>query len=95
MAQMAYVDELEAIIETEQALRRAIASRIAQDRGEPDALLEHQMQAADEAIEAWEDEADDEHDAHAFRPLTPLQTLLAEHRAICDRILDIRDRRLS
>ena len=94
---MAYTDELDPVLEAEQALRHGIAWRIAAERGEPDTgtLLEHQLRAADEAIEAWAVEADDEHDAHAFRPLTPLQALLAEHRAICDRILDIRDRRLS
>ncbi len=94
---MAYIDELELVLEAEQALRRRIALRIAQEHGEPaaDALREHQIQAADEAIEAWVGEAEDEHDARAFRPLTPLQELLAEHRAICDRILDIQDRRLS
>ncbi len=94
---MAYTDELEAVLEAEQALRRRIALSLAQERGEAAgaALLEHQMQAADAAIEYWLDEAEDAHDAHAFRPLTPLQSLLAEHRAVCERILDIRDRRLS
>ena len=97
MDAMAYTDELEAVLEAEQGLRRRIALCIALERGEPgaDALLEHQMQAADEAIEAWVEGAEEEHDARAFRPPTPLQALLAEHRAICDRILDIRDRRLS
>ena len=94
---MAYTDELEPVLEAEQALRRRIALRIAQEQAEPvaEALGEHHMHAADEAIEAWRDEAQDEHDAHSFRPLTPLQQLLTEHRAICDRIDDIRDRRLS
>lgn len=94
---MAYVDELERVLEAEQALRCRIALRLAQEQGEPAAtsLQEHHIRAADEAIEAWASEAEDEHDARAFRPLTPLQELLAEHRAICDRILDIQDRRLS
>lgn len=94
---MAYIDELALVIEAEQALRRRIALRIAQEQGDPasDAPRDHQLRAADEAIEAWASEAEDEHDARAFRPLTPLQELLAEHRAICDRILDIQDRRLS
>ncbi len=94
---MAYTDELESVLEAEQALRLMIALRIAEEGGEPAiaAPLEHHLQAADEAIEAWSDEDEDEHDARAFRPLTPLQQLLAEHRAICDRIADIRDRRLS
>lgn len=94
---MAYRDELERVLEAEQALRRRIALRIAQERGDAvtGALREHQIQAADEAIEAWAEEAQEAHDAQAFRPLTPLQQLLAEHRAICDRIFDIQDRRLS
>ncbi|HEY5796018.1 MAG TPA: hypothetical protein VIU82_13460 [Bosea sp. (in: a-proteobacteria)] len=94
---MAYRDELELVLEAEQALRRRIALRIAQERGEPvaETLRQHQIQAADEAIEAWVEDAEEAHDARAFRPLTPLQELLAEHRAICDRILDIQDRRLS
>jgi hypothetical protein len=94
---MAYIDELELVLEAEQVLRRRIALRIAQERGDAvgDVPRQHQMQAADEAIEAWVGEAEDEHDARAFRPLTPLQELLTEHRAICDRILDIQDRRLS
>ena len=94
---MAYIDELELVLEGEQALRRQIALRIAQEQGEPaaEAPREHHVRAADEAIEAWAGEAEDEHDARAFRPLTPLQQLLAEHRAICERILDIQDRRLS
>jgi hypothetical protein len=97
MDAMAYIDELELVLEAEQTLRRRIALRIAQERGDSvaDAPLEHQMRAADEAIEAWAADAEDDHDARAFRPLTPLQELLAEHRAICDRILDIQDRRLS
>lgn len=94
---MAYRDELELVLEAEQALRRRIALRIAQERGEAvtGTLREDQIQAADEAIEAWAEEAQEAHDASAFRPLTPLQQLLAEHREICDRIFDIQDRRLS
>ena len=94
---MAYTDELDAVLDAEQALRRRIALRIVEERAMPDAedQLENHMRAADEAIEAWSDEAQDEHDDRAFRPLTPLQQLLAEHRAICERIHDIRDRRLS
>ena len=94
---MAYTDELEPVLDAEQALRHRIALRIAQERAEPDAQvrLEPDMRAADEAIEAWAGEAQDEHDDRAFRPLTPLQQLLSEHRAICERIEDIRDRRLS
>ncbi|MFA6965380.1 hypothetical protein [Bosea sp. (in: a-proteobacteria)] len=94
---MAYTDELEPVLEAEHALRLRIARRIAEEGGElgADTPLEPHLQAADGAIEAWGAEDEDEHDARAFRPLTPLQQLLAEHRAICDRIADIRDRRLS
>ncbi|KRE17653.1 hypothetical protein ASE63_00105 [Bosea sp. Root381] len=94
---MSYRDELESVLEAEQAFRSRIALRLAEERGEPagDAPSAAQMQAADEAIAAWVDEGEEEQDSRAFRPLTPLQTLLAEHRAICERILDIRDRRLS
>jgi len=94
---MAYIDELERVLEAEQALRRRIALRIAREAGEQagDPLQEHHVRAADAAIEAWVEEAEEVHDAHAFRPLTPLQELLEEHRAICERIFDIRDRRLS
>lgn len=94
---MAYTDELEAVLEAEQTLRRRIALLLARERGEPadEAATEPQMRAADAAIDAWGEAGEDEHDSRAFRPLTPLQTLLAEHRAVCDRIHDIRDRRLS
>ncbi|KPF72618.1 hypothetical protein IP69_01625 [Bosea sp. AAP35] len=94
---MAYSDELDAVLEAEQALRRLIALQIAQEQGEPNGGSPSQfhVQAADAAIEAWCEDGEDDHDARAFRPLTPLQALLSEHRALCDRILDIRDRRLS
>lgn len=94
---MAYTDELEPVLEAEHALRLRIARRIAEEGGElgADIPLERHLRAADEAIEAWGGEGEDEHDARAFRPLTPLQQLLAEHQAICDRIADIQDRRLS
>lgn len=94
---MAYTDELEFVLEAEHALRLRIAQRIAEEGGGSGVAvpLEQHLQAADAAIEGWDEEDEDEHDARAFRPLTPLQQLLAEHRAICDRIADIRDRRLS
>ncbi|MDP3474672.1 hypothetical protein [Hydrogenophaga sp.] len=91
---MRYADELEAVLEAEQGLRLQIARRIAQESGVATPTQQH-VEAADAAIEAWGDEAEEEQDLHAFRPLTPLQTLLVDHRALCDRILDIRDRRLS
>lgn len=94
---MAYTDELEPLLTRAHELRRQIALRIAEEAGTPagDAPSEDQMQAADEAIAAWAAEGEDEQDMRAFRPIGPLQVLLAEHGAICDRILDIRDRRLS
>jgi hypothetical protein len=94
---MAYIDELEPLLEREQELRRAIALTIAEERGESvaGAPTQDQTAAADEAIEAWSEEFEFEHDMRAFRPLTPLQHLLAEHDAIRERIMDIHDRRLS
>ena len=94
---MSYRDELEAVVEAEQAIRARIALRVAQEQGQPagDAPTEAQMEAADEAIIAWAEQGEEEQDERAFRPQTPLQRLLAEHRALCERILDIRDRRLS
>ena len=94
---MAYTDELEPLLDREQALRRAIALTIAEERGEKAAAAPTQDQtaAADEAIQAWDQDFESEHDMRAFRPLTPLQQLLAEHHDIHERIMDIRDRRLS
>ncbi|MGO4667069.1 hypothetical protein [Bosea sp. 2RAB26] len=94
---MSYVDELEPLIRLEQELRQTIALSLAEERGQPHggAPTEEQLLVADEAIAAWAEEVDFEQDMRAFRPLTPLQTLLAEHLGICERIFDIRDRRLS
>ena len=94
---MAYTDQLEPLLEREQELRHAIALTIAQERGENPAgtPTRDQFAAADAAIEAWTEDFEFEHDMRAFRPLTPLQTLLAEHDAIRERIMDIHDRRLS
>ena len=94
---MSYVDELEPLLRLEQELRRTIALSLAEESGQRpvDAPTEEQLLAADEAIAAWAEEVDFEQDMRAFRPLTPLQTLLAEHLGICERIVDIRDRRLS
>lgn len=93
-----YWDELEAVIACEQALRRRIAERIAEEAGAPvgSAGLSHeQIAAADAAIAAWRREGEEEQDLNAFRAMGPLQQLLTEHRAVLDRIDDIRDRRLS
>ncbi|AMJ61282.1 hypothetical protein [Bosea sp. PAMC 26642] len=93
---MAYTNELEPLLDREQTLRQAIALRIAEESGEEAAApAEIHIKAAQEAIEAWIEESEWDQDTRAFRPQTPLQTLLAEHHAICERILDLRDRRLS
>lgn len=94
---MAYTDELEPLLDREQELRRSIALKIAEERGEnlAGAPTRDHVDAADEAIGTWDEEFEFEHDMRAFRPLTPLQQLLAEHHAIRERIMDIRDRRLS
>ncbi|RDJ22833.1 hypothetical protein DWF00_05550 [Bosea caraganae] len=94
---MAYTDELEPLLTLEHELRQKIALRIAEESGQKGgaAPSEDQMSAADQAIEAWSEEVDYEQDPRAFRPLTPLQTMLADHNEICERIMDIRDRRLS
>lgn len=91
-----YTDELDVIMEREQALRRSIALAIAEAANAPVAEpTEALIEAADEAIAAWSDGADEQHDEAAFRPLTPLQQLLQEHRAVTERIADTLDRRLS
>lgn len=94
---MAYADELDAVIAAEQGLRRRIAERIALEQGASGEgpLSPQHLAAADAAIENWAEAGEEELDPQAFRPLTPLQDILAEHRAVCDRILDIRDRRLG
>lgn len=98
---MAYTDELEPMLSLEHDLRIRIALRIAQESREPGdeprtgAPSEDQLSAADAAIAAWSEQHEAEQDMRAFRPLTPLQQLLADHDAIMERILDLRDRRLS
>lgn len=101
-----YTDELETMREAEAALRRQIAQQIASEQGaggpitgepgEPGTEASARWsEAADAAIEAWGESGEDDHDLRAFRPLTPLQTLLRDHSALCERIDDLRDRRLS
>lgn len=92
-----YTDELEPLLAAEQDLRVKIALRIAQESGAPASATpsEDQMAAADEAIEAWQAEGEDDQDMRAFRPIGPLQQMLIDHNLICERIIDIRDRRLS
>lgn len=94
---MAYTDELEPLLALEQELRRKIALRIAEEAGEqPDGTpSENQIAVADEAIANWIEAGEEDQDMRAFRPIGPLQQLLADHAQICERILDIRDRRLS
>jgi hypothetical protein len=97
IGKMAYTDELEPLLEREQDLLRAIALRIAEEAGTAPAShpSADQIQAAQDAIEAWAVEGEDDQDMRAFRPMGPLQQLLADHQRICERILDIQDRRLS
>jgi hypothetical protein len=85
------------LLALEQELRLKIARRLVDESGNAlrDPLSEDELRAADEAIAAWEQEGEDEQDMAAFRPLGPLQGLLADHAGIVERILDIRDRRLS
>lgn len=92
-----YRDELDAIAAYERELRGRIARRIAEEAGTPvvGEPSGPEMAAAEAAIEAWRREGESDADLRAFRPIGPLQRLLAEHRAACDRIDDVLDRRLS
>lgn len=92
-----YTDEIEPLLEAEKSLRLKIALRIAQEAGAPAraAPTQEDLAAADEAIALWQADGEDDADLRAFRPLGPLQDLLIDHAVICDRIADIRDRRLS
>ncbi|SFI13679.1 hypothetical protein SAMN05216304_1011041 [Bosea sp. OK403] len=94
---MAYTDELEPLLALEQELRRKIALRIAEEAGEQPGgdPSENQIAVADEVIANWTEAGEEDQDMRAFRPIGPLQQLLADHSLICERILDIRDRRLS
>ncbi len=94
---MAYTDELEPLLALEQELRRKIALRIAEEAGEQPGRdpSENQIMVADEAIANWIEAGEEDQDMRAFRPIGPLQQLFADHAQICERILDIRDRRLS
>jgi hypothetical protein len=92
-----YTDELDAVIAAEQRLRAEIALAMARDDGGADRACPspRHLAAADAAIDAWAEEGEEALDQRAFRPLTPLQELLAEHRSLLERIADIQDRRLS
>uniref|UniRef100_A0A9E8CTJ0 Uncharacterized protein n=1 Tax=Bosea sp. NBC_00436 TaxID=2969620 RepID=A0A9E8CTJ0_9HYPH len=94
---MRYTDELDALRAARDALRHRIAERLALEAGSPaeGALPEAWLTAADEAIEAWENEGEEAQDSRAFRPIGPLQDMLADHAALVARIAETLDRRLS
>ena len=94
---MRYTDELDALRAARDDPRRRIAERLALEAGAPfdGTALEAWLTAADEAIEAWESEGEEAQDSRAFRPIGPLQDLLADHAALVERIADALDRRLS
>lgn len=94
---MRYTDELDALRAAREALRRQIAERLALEAGgsREGASPEAWLTAADEAIAAWQDEGEEAQDSRAFRPIGPLQDLLANHAALVERIADTLDRRLS
>lgn len=93
---MRYTDELDALRAARDALRHRIAERLALEAGTPvEGALESWLTAADEAIEAWENEGEEAQDSRAFRPIGPLQDLLADHAALVERIAETLDRRLS
>ncbi|WP_377848489.1 hypothetical protein [Bosea sp. UC22_33] len=94
---MRYTDELDALRAARDALRQRIAERLALEAGLSiaGASLEAWLAAADEAIEAWESDGEEAQDSRAFRPIGPLQDLLADHAALVERIAETLDRRLS
>ena len=94
---MRYTDELDALRAARDELRRRIAERLALEAGAPfdGASLEAWLTAADAAIESWENEGEEAQDSRAFRPIGPLQGLLADHAALVERIAETLDRRLS
>lgn len=94
---MRYTDELDELRSSRDALRRRIAERLALEAGAPcdGPSLEAWLTGADEAIEAWENEGEEAQDSRAFRPIGPLQDLLADHAALVERIAETLDRRLS
>jgi len=85
------------MLERAEELRRQIARRLVEEAGAPPppSLSADQLAAADEAIAAWEEQGEEEQDERAFRPIGPLQELLAEHRDMVARIVELQDRRLS
>lgn len=93
---MRYTDELDALRAARDALRHLIAERLALEAGTPfEGAMESWLTAADEAIETWENEGEEAQDSRAFRPIGPLQDLLADHASLVERIAETLDRRLS
>ena len=94
---MPYTDPLEPMLDRAEELRQEIARRLVEEAGAPSlpALSADHLAAADEAIAAWAEQGEEEQDQRAFRPIGPLQHLLAEHRDMVERIVELRDRRLS
>ncbi|WP_306226506.1 hypothetical protein [Bosea beijingensis] len=93
---MRYTDELDALRAARDALRHRIAERLALEAGASiEGALETWLTASDEAIETWESEGEEAQDSRAFRPIGPLQDLLADHAALVERIAETLDRRLS
>lgn len=94
---MSYTDPLEPMLRREEELRLAIAQRLVEETGAapPPSPSADQLAAADEAIAAWTEQGEEEQDQRAFRPIGPLQKLLAEHRAVVELIVEMRDRRLG
>ncbi len=93
---MRYTDELDALRAARDALRRRIAERLALEAGASiEGALEAWLAAAGEAIETWESKGEEAQDSRAFRPIGPLQDLLADHAALVERIAETLDRRLS
>jgi len=91
-----YTDELDPVLDSERRLRRLIALAIGEERGQrPAEPTPDLVEAAEAAIAAWDEDAAEQLDLAAFRPLTPLQKLLVEHEEIVARIADIRDSCLS
>jgi hypothetical protein len=92
-----YTDPLDPLLDREAELRRAIARRIAEEAVHPPApaVSQDQLAAAEDAIAAWAAEGEEEQDLRAFRPLGPLQELLAEHAQIVEQIAEMRERRLG
>lgn len=94
---MPYTDPLEPMLDRAEELRQEIASRLVEEAGapRPPTLSAEHLAAADEAIAAWAEQGEEEQDQRAFRPIGPLQQLLAEHQEMIERIVEMQDRRLS